>query len=162
MFGFCQDEFTKAIYRLGYTLVPLPDASIKPLEVLGRRGRDLYRYGDLGMVFRPGKNPLPEIEDGITVGLPETSETMALDSRIGLHVLTQWLGEDKAGFAGKLKRTSRFKMKLTGVTKAAAKLKPLDDFLVWANLKEDSPSIESLMESDSLYITTAVLKASSA
>jgi hypothetical protein len=130
MFGFCQDRFTKAIYRLGYTLVPLPDASRKPLEVLGRCGRDLYRYGDLGIVFRSERDPLPEIEDGITVGLPETSETMVLDNRIGLHVLTQWLGGDKAGFAGKLKRTSRFKMKLVGVTKAGAKLKPLDDFLV--------------------------------
>ena len=40
MFGLCQDRFTKEIYRRGYCLVPLPDSSIKPLEVLGRQGGD--------------------------------------------------------------------------------------------------------------------------
>jgi hypothetical protein len=62
MFGLCQDRFTKEIYRRGYCLVPLPDSSIKPLEVLGRQGGDLFRYGDMDDVF-VGRLPLRSIEN---------------------------------------------------------------------------------------------------
>jgi hypothetical protein len=161
MFGLCQDRFTKSIYQLGFCLVPLADASIKPLEVLGRRKGELFRYGDLGDIFEaPGKD-LPKTRDGIVVGLPDTSETLALDNRLGLHVMSQWLGGGAAGIKGKLNRTARFKMTLGGVTKSMTNIGELDSFLAFANLKGDSPAIEELMENDSLYIIIAVLKASS-
>ena len=54
MFGFCRDPFVAELHKMGFSLVALAQADIRPLELLGRQGRELSRYGTLDAVFDGG------------------------------------------------------------------------------------------------------------
>src|SRR5271170_6808266 len=51
MFGLCRDPLVAELQNLGFSLVPLADASIRPLELLGRQGKELFRFGELSKLF---------------------------------------------------------------------------------------------------------------
>jgi len=161
MFGFCRDRFAKELLARGYSLVALPDAGIRPLQILARDGRSLSLYGDLASAFDAGDKPLPAVKNGTQVAPISVTETSALDNRLGLRVVSQWLGGDKAGVSGRIKQAARFKLKLGDVTKDAIDLQELDQFLAAASLRAGAPNIERLLEHDNLYVITAVLKSKS-
>ena len=58
MLGFCRDPFITQLHRLGFTLMPLAEAGIAPLDVYGRQGRELFRLGNAAKLFTPGEVPV--------------------------------------------------------------------------------------------------------
>jgi hypothetical protein len=161
MFGLCRDQFSKEISRRGFGLVALPDASLRPLQVLGRMGRSLTRYGDVKDIFVSSETDLPEVKSETNVAPINVTQTSWLDGKIGLRVLTRWLGDQSAGIAGKIGSSANFRLEVQGITKKEIDLAKLDKFLVKAHLSDDVPTIEQLLEADRLYITTAVLSSKS-
>jgi hypothetical protein len=157
MFGLCQDAFTREMLRRGYGLVALPDASIRPLQVLGRDGSSLSPYGEAARIFLPGLEPVPEAKPEIHVAPIDVRETSFLDRRLGINVVSKWLGGDKAGVTGRLNRSARFRLKLSDIIKYAVDLDLLDKFLANAKLHDQMPTIEDLLNRDKLYIVNAVL-----
>src|SRR5262249_36420824 len=75
----------------------------------------------------------------------------------GIKVVSRWLGGDKVGVTGRLKRSARFRLKVEHIVKYAVDLALLDKFLAGASLQDHGPAIEQLLNQDSLYIVNAVL-----
>jgi hypothetical protein len=160
MFGFCRDPLVKQMYKLGYTLIPLPESGTAPLQCFGRQGKALFRLGTLGDLFVPGQYPMPVIEPNIDMADDFTqTKSSALDASLGLAVLQEWLGDDKPEVTAKFGRSSKFAFNLRGVKKDRISIKPLDDFLVTASLNIGGPTLRKLLDGDEVYVTIAVLKA---
>jgi hypothetical protein len=160
MFGFCQDPLIAEIQRKGYSLLPLAEAGIAPLQVLGRHGRRLFRYSDVNTIFLAGATELPQVKLAIDVAPIDETETMALDNGLGLSVLSKWFG-GKTSLNGRLNRSSKLKLKLGKIDKQEVDLGLLDAFLVNATLRFEMPAIEELLDADSLYVVSAVLRTKS-
>jgi hypothetical protein len=160
MFGFCRDHFTRELHKRGYCVVALAEAGIHPREVVGRQGRELFRFGDLLSLFE-SDTAEPEVKRDVTSAPIDVTETGGLEGRLGALILARWLGGDKAGVASRLRNVHRLRLKIADIQKEYVDLGALDPFLAKAQLRVEAPTVERLMEADSLYVITAVLKAPS-
>ena len=68
MFGLCRDPLVAELQNLGFSLVPLADASIRPLELLGRQGKELFRFGELSCPASAPMRQKGQIEIGRIFG----------------------------------------------------------------------------------------------
>jgi hypothetical protein len=160
MFGFCRDHFTRELHKRGYCVIPLAEASIHPREVVGRQGRELFRFGDLLSLFE-SDGAEPEVKGDVTSAPIDVTETGQIEGRFGALVLARWLGGDKVGVASRLRNVRRLSLKIPDIQKDYIDLGALDSFLAKAQLRVEAPTVERLMAADSLYVVTAVLKAPS-
>jgi hypothetical protein len=157
MFAFCRDQFTRELNKRGYCIVPLADASVHVREIVGRRGHNLFRFGDLTVLFE-STQPVPMVVNGVSVAPLDVTETGVLDGGIGSLLVSRWLGSDKAELSGRLRRTRHFKLKIGNVEKEYLSLAEADAYFAEAKLLTHLPTVEQLMEVDGLYLITSVLK----
>src|SRR5215813_8232981 len=103
MLGFCRDPLVDQLHKLGYSLVPLAEASIQPLELVGRQGKELFRFGKLDELFEASlEAPLPAIHSNIEAADLQVTRTSSLDAGFSLTLmLNKWLGGDKLGLKEK-------------------------------------------------------------
>ena len=160
MFAFCRDQLTRELNKRGFCIVPLADASIRVREVVGRHGRNLFRFGDLTALFE-STQPIPMVVNGFSVAPIDVTETGALDGGIGSLLIPSWLGSDKAELSGRLRRTRHFKLKIGKLEREYLPLAELDAYFAKAKLLTRLPTVEQLMEVDGLYVITSVLKTTS-
>jgi hypothetical protein len=160
MFGFCEDQFTRELRKRGYCLVPLAEESIHAREIVGRQGSALFRFGDLAMLFE-SESPIPEVKQDIKAQPIDVTETGGIEGRLGAMIVARWLGGDKAGLTGRLKKSKKFKLKISEIRKEHIDLSALDAFLAKAQTCIEAPTIVRLMAADAVYLLTAVLKAPS-
>ncbi|WP_063677024.1 hypothetical protein [Bradyrhizobium neotropicale] len=161
MLGFCRDPLVRELHKLGYSLIPLPEARTSPGDCFARQGKELFRLGTLANLFAAGKNPEPEIARDIEAADLTITKSATLDSGLGLAMLTQWLGQARAEISGKLNKSAKFSFELRDVKKDAIDIQPLDEFLVSGSLNLEGPTVRQMLDGDDVYVTTSVLKARS-
>ena len=62
----CHDPLLTFLKAHGYSVVRLPKADVRPLQVLVREGKDLSRLGDLATIMVSGDTvPLPTVVEGV-------------------------------------------------------------------------------------------------
>jgi hypothetical protein len=161
MLGFCRDPFITQLNRLGFTLMPLAEAGIAPLDVYGRQGRELFRLGNAAALFVAGEVPLPNIEIDIPAAELRLKKTAALDAGLGVALMSEWLGHKNPEVSEKISRSNKFQFELKGVVKDRVDLDPLDRFLKTAHLHLAGPMLRRMLDGNEVYITTTLLKARS-
>jgi hypothetical protein len=161
MLGFCRDPFVTQLYRLGYSLIPLPEAGMEPLDVYGRQGRELFRLGRLDALFDAGTGVLPSVTPNIEAAELKITRSSSLDSGLGASIVSDWLGKNQPEVAAKVHDLGKFSFQLKGVVKDRVDLVPLDDFLTAASMKSGAPFFRRMVDSDDVYVVTSLLKARS-
>lgn len=161
MFGFCRDDLMRELHKKGYSVVPLPEASVHARQVVGRYKHSLYRFGDLVELFESRSRSVPQIMPEAEAAPIDVTQTGGLDGKLGAAVVGRWLGGDKAGVAARLRQSRRFRLKIADVKKEYIDLGVADEFLAKARLRAEMPTIERLMEVDGIYVIASVLKAPS-
>jgi hypothetical protein len=82
-----------------------------------------------------------------------------LDGQLGLKLLQAFLGAEQTKLAGLIKSTRRFRLEIPQIRREEVALGALDGFLARANLNEGLPTVDELLDRESIYIVVAVLKA---
>jgi hypothetical protein len=161
MFGLCKDDLARELHKKGYSVIALPEASVHARQVLGRYQASLHRFGDLDEIFGSDEVSSPEIIPDTSAAPIDVTQSGLLDSRLGAAILGRWLGKAKANAAGRMRQAHKFKLKINDVSKEYIDLAPTDAFLATAYLRIETPTIERLIDVDSLYLITSVLTATS-
>ena len=145
MIGFCRDPLITEIKKRGYCLVPLPDSTVMPGLVVGRKGKTLFRLGGLAASFH-SDHPAPTIQTEDTVAPIDITETGKIDGALGARVLTSLLGTDAAGLEGSLSKTKRFVLKISNIIRHYFGLRELDYSYRTSHLDASLPTFQRLME----------------
>src|SRR5687767_6545739 len=84
----------------GYSVVRLPRADIKPLQLLQRQGKELSSLGPADTVFKAGAEPLPGVQEGVAAADIKGSIKTTLGLGLGLALLKNFLEAFGATGAG--------------------------------------------------------------
>lgn len=90
--GACTDESTRYLRRLGYNVVRLPEARLKPLALIGRQDEKALYLGPLNLLFTDSSAPLPQLTEDVRASDVEGRASSKLDVGIGLSVLGDLIG----------------------------------------------------------------------
>lgn len=164
MFNSSSDPFIKALKSFGYNTVRLPKADTAPLQVFSRNGNNLERLGALIKLLTPGSTIQPP---AITADVPTANingkRTGEIKIGLGLSILGNIIGAmggSTLGLETQYQQAKSAVFEFSGVTEDRLDVIDLDQYLGDADINPASVFVSKLLESDQLYVTTAVLKSS--
>lgn len=159
---FCNDPYITYLKSFGYSVIRLPKADIKPLQVLSRQGKDLNRLGDLASLLVSGSNvPLPPLSENVRAANICGQRTSELSAGVGLSIMgdiISAMGGSKLGLDTKYKGAKSAVFELQDVYEDKVEIIKLDQFLADSDVNPFSKHVAEMLEADELYITTATLK----
>ena len=157
----CSDPFLKVLEKYGYNVVRLPRTTIRPLQILMRKGSNLDPLGELATIFLPGP-ALPEITAGVAANITgSAAETGDVDASVGIPLLgnvVAAMGGSRIALEPAYHKAKSIGFEFLEVQEEAIQIAALDQYLAVAQLNPNSVQIKKLLEADSLYIVSAVLK----
>ncbi len=162
MFNCTSDPFVNALKSFGYNMVRLPKANLQPLELLSQQqGKDLDRLGPMGTLLTAGETiELPTVTTSQTTPI-SGSRTGELKIGVGLSILGNIIGAmggSKLGLDVQYKNAKSAVFEFQDVQEDKVTIVDLDQYLGDADINPASVFLSKLLESDKLYIVTAVLK----
>jgi len=161
MFNSGSDPMLQALKAINYLVVRLPKADLHPLNIMSRDGKSLVRLGDIGNVFRKGTVELPPVSSGDPTANINGSRTGSMKIGLGLSVLGNIIGAmggSKLGLDVAYQNVKSAVFEFQNVTEDKVGIDLLDRFLNDADLDPASVAIGNLLNEDSIYIITAVLR----
>jgi hypothetical protein len=158
----CNDPFLTYLKNEGYSVVRLPRADFRPLQILADQGKELTNLGDITHVMSAGpKDPLPQVQLDAAVPSISGKNTSNLSLGIGLSILGTILGAMGAGTLGLDVTYSRAKtlaFAFQDVLMDSVQIAALDRFLGGADVNPQSKGVGQLLESDDIYVVTSTIK----
>jgi hypothetical protein len=156
------DPFLTYLKGFGYSVVRLPRADIRPLQVLVKEDTRLSRLGDLVTVLRPGKEiALPTLKENGTAANISGQCTRDLSIGVGLSILGSVIGAmggSQLGLDVEYKRAKTAQFEFVDVLEDRVDLAEIDQYLTDADISAFSSHVAKLLEADSVYVTTSTIK----
>jgi hypothetical protein len=161
----CRDPFLSCLEAFGYCVVRLPRADLEPLQLLLRAGDDLERLGHLSSVLVPGPHVgLPRVSRNRPAASISGRRTGSLDVGVGLSLLggvVAAMGGSQIGLDDTYRAAHTITFEFRDVMEDSVELVDLDQYLADARVNRQSAHVETLLDADRLYVTTAVVKSRS-
>jgi hypothetical protein len=161
----CSDPLLNLLQPLGYCVVRLPRADLRPLELLSARRRDLDRLGELTTVLNVDDVSLvPQIAYDRPVANISGKRTGSLSMGLGLGLLgniVAAMGGSPTSLEAAYRGARSISFELMDVLEDRTEVARLDQYLATADIDPKSRHVGALFESDRLYVTTATLKSAS-
>ncbi len=158
----CSDPLLNALKASGYSVVRLPKADIRPLQVLQKRGKDLDRLGELTTLLVPSVGAtLPGVSANQQAASISGQRSGTVSLGVGLSFLGNVIGAmggSKMGLDVQYKNAKTVTFEFNDVFEDRIEVLKLDQFLATADVNSLSRYAAELMEADELYVTTATLK----
>lgn len=161
----CSDDALAYLRAFGYNVVRYPRADLAPLQLFTSEKRELVWLGELTTVLTRGEDiPLPEVKrraDGVHMSGRQTSE---MDAKLGVSILGSILGAmggSNLGLDLKYQRARSVIFEFGDVAEDAVEPAAVDQYLDDAELSAHSRTVAQMLEADDVYVTTAVLRATS-
>lgn len=148
----------------GYATLALPRASVQPLQMVTSNGKMLVPAGPLAASFLAGAVPLPAINRA-KAGSISGSKSKSLKIDVGLNLLGSVIGAlagSSLGLKAAYQKASTVEYEFGDVFEKRADFNALDSFLAAAQEATGmGPAIKALLDSDKIYVITAVIETSS-
>jgi hypothetical protein len=162
MFGILSNDPLFSFVRdLGYNTVRLPKSTIRPLQLLTKKGDYFTRQGELSTVFTPGKVDFPHVTQDAPIPKIAAQKTANISGGAGLMFLGGLIsafGGSTDGLEAQTNGISSTSFQYEAVTEDSVEVAQLDQFLSVADIRPFSKYSVDLLESDNLYAITATLK----
>jgi hypothetical protein len=156
------DPFLTYLKSFGYSVIRLPRADIRPLQVLVRDDTRLTRLGDLATVLRPGTQiALPPLKENIAAANISGERTRDLSIGVGLSILGSIIGAmggSHLGLEAGYKRAKTAAFEFADVLEDRVDLADIDQYLTDADISAFSSHVAKLLEADAVYVTTSTIK----
>jgi hypothetical protein len=161
-FWSCSDPFVNALRTVGYNIIRLPKADVRPLQLLYQNGKNLERLGAVTKLLTGGENvPVPRISrDAQAVNISGT-QTGQMKIGFGLSLLGMVIGSmggSTLGIETEYKNAKTAAFEFLNVLEDKIEIIDLDKYLGDADINPASVYVSKLLEADKLFITTAVIK----
>jgi hypothetical protein len=158
----CSDPFLNSLKSLGYSVVRLPKADIRPLQVLVKRGKDLDRLGEISTLLVQGATaPLPQLMENRQASNISGQRTGDLSFGVGLSILgnvVAAMGGSNLGLNAQYKEAKTVVFEFRDVLEDSIEVLKLDQYLADADVNPLSHYAAELLQADELYATAATLK----
>ena len=161
MFNSGSDPMLQALKAINYLVVRLPKADLHPLHIMSRDGKNMVRLGDITNVFKKGQVDHPPIKTGDPQASINGSRTGSMKIGLGLSVLGSIIGAmggSKLGLDVAYKNVKSAVFEFQNVTEDKVGIDLLDKFLNDADIDPASVAVGKLLDENSVYIITAVLR----
>jgi len=156
------DPLLSYLKSFGYSVVRLPRADIRPMQVLVQEGSRLTRLGELATVLHPGGHiSLPSVRENVPSANVSGQKTRDLSLGVGLSILGSVIGAmggSKLGLDATYKRAKSVVFEFVNVVADEVELVDVDQYLTDADVSPFSTHVSRLLESDAIYVTTATIK----
>ena len=147
----------------GFSVVRLPKAGRRPLQVMHRKGKDLNPLGDLLELFVPGNVPPPPILSDAQPGVSiEGKETGKVNVNIGLTILggiIKAFGGSDLGLSLAYKKARTVTFEYRDVFEDSVSRLGLEQFVNRAGIRPENSrgTVDKLLD-DEVYVLTSTLK----
>ena len=161
MFNSGSDPMLQALKSINYLAVRLPKADLHPLHIMSRNSSNLTRLGDITNVFTQGQFGPPPIQRDGTVANINGSRTGSMKIGLGLSILGNIIGAmggSKLGVDVAYKSATTAVFEFQNVTEDKIGIDLLDRYLGSADINPASVVIGDLLDNDSVFVVTAVLR----
>jgi hypothetical protein len=157
----------KSLKSVGYNPIRLPKADVKPLQILGKFGKDLDKLGELSTVMKTSENiPLPQIKydtqaANITGERSRDIKTADIKVGIGLALLggiISAMGGSNLGLAVKYQQSKTIAFEYNDVLEDKVEVAALEKYLARTDIDPDSVYISKLFEADKISVITSTIK----
>jgi hypothetical protein len=160
------DQSITFLKALGYGVVRMPRADLKPSQTLLRTGKkDLSRLGELGTIMQAGARPLPPLStDNVAPTGVSGLESNSMKVEIGLTILgniLQALGGGNLGLSTAFQRAKSVTFKYENVLEDHIALDQLDQFLSTASIKGGQTTVTDALINDNVFVITSAIKSKS-
>ncbi len=156
------DPLLATLKSLGYCIVRLPKADIRPLQILAKQGNNLERLGELTTLLVAGDHiPVPEIDQNTIASNIIGAQSGNLKIGIGLSLLGNIIGAmggSKLGLDAKYQQAKTAAFEFHEVLEDKVEVAQLDQYLADADVNPFSRYVATLLEADDIFITTAAIK----
>jgi hypothetical protein len=156
------DPFLTYLKAFGYSVVRLPRADIRPLQILVKQDARLTRLGDLATVLRPGPQVgLPHVKENTPAANISGERTRELSIGVGLSLLGSVItamGGSKIGLDVTYKNARTASFEFASVLEDRVELTELDQYLTNADISPFSTHVAELLEADAIYVTVSTIK----
>jgi hypothetical protein len=158
----CSDPFLTSLKSFGYSVVRLPKANIRPLQVLVKQNKEFDRLGQIDTLFVQGASaPIPVVTLDQQAANISGQRTGEVSVGVGLSILGSVIGAmggSTLGLDVQYKSAKRVVFEFTEVLEDRLEVLKLDQYLADADVNPLSRHASELLEADELYVTTATLK----
>jgi hypothetical protein len=157
------DQSITFLKTCGYSVVRTPKASIQPLQLFHRQGKDLHPLGHVLELVNPGSVPVPAVNVGSqpTISI-EGQESSKVHISIGLTILggvIRAFGGSDVGMNAAFHSAKTVSFEYADVLEDSVSRLLLEQFLNRAEIKpENSRGIVEKLIDDEVYLVTATLK----
>jgi hypothetical protein len=161
MMWWCSDPYLNLLKSFGYSVVRLPKADIRPLQVMAKQGNDLDRLGEISTLLIPGSEPLPQVTQDRQAANISGQHTGDVSFGVGLSILGNVIGAmggSKLGLDVQYKKANTVVFEFSDVLEDSIEVLKLDAYLAAADVNPLSRFAAELLDADEIYTTTAVLK----
>lgn len=160
------DQSISFLKHLGYCVVRLPRADLKPLNTLLKTGKkDLTRLGELSTIMIKGSDDLPPLSvDNIAPHGVSGKESSSVKIEIGVNILggiIQALGGSNLGLSTAFGRAKSVVFKFGNVLEDHIDIDRLDQFLSSASIRPNQNAVTSALIDDEVYVITSTIKTNS-
>lgn len=156
------DPFLSSLKSFGFSVVRLPRADIRPLQVLVKQDTRLTRLGDLATILRPGgKIALPAIKENLAAASISGEQTRDLSIGVGLSILGNIIGAmggSKLGLDVGYQHARSAVFEFADVLEDRVDLADIDQYLSDADVSAFGNHVAQLLEADAVYVTTSTIK----
>lgn len=160
MFG-CKDPFLAVLKKFGYNVVRLPRTDLPPLALLGGRGSELDRIGELTTVLTGADAP-PVRKDVASLSISgEQSRTSDLNLKLGMSLLGNVIaamGGSRLGLETQYQAADAVSFEFVDVLEDSVEVAKLDQFLTRATVHPDSRHVARMLDRGEIYVITSVVK----
>lgn len=156
------DPLENYLKPFGFSVVLLPRANIAPLQLaVIKSSRRLEIIGDMASVFSANSVPLPDVGSDTALNL-SGARSGSLNVGVGLKLLSgafAAIGVPPLGLSAGFSSAAKISFAFDKVSIDSANFVDLDRFLADASLIGNAPSVQAMLEADSVYAILAVLRA---
>lgn len=158
----CKDPAITFLKSVGYNVVQLPKADLRPTQLLVRNGRKLQRVGELASLFTADPAaPMPPVSPDNPGPPIAGTQSADIDLGVGLDILgglIAALGGAKLGLTASYSRARSVQFEFSDTIENHAEMALLDQFLAGASISPLARSLREMLDADDVFIVTSTLK----
>jgi hypothetical protein len=157
----CSDPTITFLKGIGFSVVRLPRADMRPLQLLADHSGELTNLGEVATVMKAGSIGLPALKLDLPGPSISGENASTLSIGLGLTVLGNVLGAMGAGNLGldvAYKGTSKVTFEFTDTKRDEVEIAAIDKFLGAADVDPAARGVSQLLDADDVYIVTATIK----
>ncbi len=158
----CNDPVLTYLNSLGYLVVLLPKADVRPLQLYEVQGKKLHRLGELTSLLTAGSEIIvPAVDTNLPASNISGQVTSTLSIGVGLSVLGSFLGAmggSTLGLRAQYSTAKTVTFEFHDVLEDRVDVILLDQYLADADVNPYSTYVGTLLEASVLAVTTNTIK----